>query len=416
MRNRFWRIAIALFFLACFLSISRILDMVGKGFRIPAIVLSLLGISLLASRRAFVFLRSTAGKIMPIFVAWVLLAWLMAGHTPGGLSYIRNLLAGIVLFVAAAGLLTTTADFSKLFTTLACAGVVAASMGIVWGVYRSGRFALRDGAYGDPNYYAMWLLALMPLIWTVVARKPIWARLGGLLVTTLPLFLLIKTGSRAGAISLGAMLIVLFFLSSLKMRVLVGGVAAVAIVVLLAFVPNALKSRLGPSNGPSAEEDSSAARRTLFVTALVMTLNNPLFGLGPGNFARAVVDEGRLRGEEYAPLATHNAYTQISSETGVPGAVLFLLLVAFSVVNVFTLVRQTSPKGATPDGDLHELARGLLLSLTGVCAFMFFLSEGYNSVVLLWLGLASGLRLLLPPPERELEEYEEVTEVENPEA
>jgi len=403
MRNRFRQIAVVLFFSICFLLVSHVFDVVPKSFKIPVVLLALLGISLAASGRGFVFWQTTAGKIMPVFVAWVLLTWLLAGHTMDGRYYMQAFVVGAVLFAAAAGLLNTAADFSKLFMTLACAGVVAALLGVVWSGQHYGRFALRMGAYADPNYYAMGLLAVMPLMWTTVARKALWVRIAGLLAMALPLLLLVKTGSRAAVISIVVMLVVLFLLSSLTARIVIGGLAAVAVVALLAFVPNVLKSRLAPSDAQSAEQNSSAARQTLLVTGLVMTLNNPLLGLGPGNFARAIVDEGRMRGEEYAPLGTHNAYTQISSETGVPGIILFLLLIGFSIVKLVSLLRQTSA-----NDELHELARGMLLSLAGVCIFLFFLSEGYNPLVYLWLGLATGLRRLLPEPEREIEEYEEI--------
>jgi O-antigen ligase len=403
-----WQIAIALFLLYAFLLISRILNVLGNGFKIPAVLLALLGISLLLTRQVFAFWKTPAGKVMPVFVAWVLATWLLAPRAVESWKLMQKILEGAVLF-AASGLLTRTADFTKMFRVLGGAGMVAAGLGLVWGIEKYGRLALRGGPCADPNYYAMTLLATIPLIWSLVARRPIRIRLISLLAGALPFVMLIRTGSRASFVAMGAMLVVLFFLSSLTSRILLASLAAVGFVILVAFVPNALKSRLGgaPTERSGADENSATARGTLLATSLALTVDNPIFGVGPGNFAATVVEEGRSRGLEWAPLGTHNTYTQISSETGFPGMLLFLLLIGFSFKNVVSLVRQTSPKGATPNSELYTLARGLLVSLAGTCTFIFFLGEAYNSVIYFWLGLAAGLRLLLAEPEEEEVEDEE---------
>jgi O-antigen ligase len=380
---------------------SRVLDVAGNSYKIPVVLLALVGVSLLATRRVFDFWKTPAGKVLPIFVGWVLATWMLAPHA-GKERLMQQILEGAVLF-AASGLLTRAGDFERMFRTLAGAGLVAAGLGIVWGRQSYGRLELRSGPNADPNYYAMSLLAMMPIIWTVVARKPLRVRLLGLLAMALPLVTIIRTGSRASFVAIGIILVVLFFLSSLTSRIVIAGVAAVAFVILVAFVPNALRSRLGSAQtGRSgADKDSANARGTLLATGVALTLDNPIFGIGPGNFAETVVEEGRSRGVEWAPLGPHNAYTQISSETGIPGMLLFLLLIGFSFQNVVSVLRQSAPKGATPDAEIQQLARGLLLSLAGTCAFIFFLGEAYNSVIYFWLGLASGLRLLLAEPETE---------------
>jgi O-antigen ligase len=396
-------IAIAVFLLYAFLLTSRVLDVAGNSYKIPVVLLALVAVSLLATRRVFAFWKTPAGKVLPIFVLWVLVTWLLAPHA-GKERLMQKIFEGAVLF-AAAGLLTRAADFEKMFRTLAAAGLVVAGLGLVWSKQSYGRLALRSGPDADPNYYAMSLLAMIPLIWTVVARQQIRIRLLGLLAMALPLVMIIRTGSRASFVAIGIMLVVLFFLSSLTSRIVIAGLAAVAFVILVAFVPNALKGRLGgaQTERSGADKDSANARGTLLATGIALTLDNPIFGVGPGNFAATVVEEGRSQGVEWAALGPHNTYTQISSETGIPGILLFLLLLGFSLQNVILVLRQSAPKGATPDPAIYQLARGLLLSLAGTGAFIFFLGEAYNSVIYFWLGLASGLRLLLPEPEAEEE-------------
>ena len=426
--NRFWQIAIPLFFLTSFFLVSRVLDLTrfldprDKYFRVIAVLLLALAICLVAGRRALVFWKSAAGRVLPFFAAWVTLTYFMTQHSEASFLYWQNTVQGSLLFLAAAGLLTTLADFRKFFATLACAGLTACALGIVWGTVRNGRFALRAGPYSDPNYYAMFLLALAPVIWVLFARKPLWIRLCGMAATALPLLLAVRTISRGGFVGMLAMLLVVFFLSSIKMRILIASLSVVTLVVLLAFLPAALRSRLAAAaritssdanqqpgeEGHIVADNSTVARQTLLGTGIALTLENPLFGVGPGNFGSTVVEFGKTQGLDWAPLNTHNSYTQISSETGIPGVILFLLLIFFSVKNVVSVLRQTSFRGANPDPELHLWAAALLVSFAALFTCMFFLSEGYNLMLYFWLGIASGLKLLLPEPPREEEEFVEI--------
>ena len=96
-------------------------------------------------------------------------------------------------------------------------------------------------------------------------------------------------------------------------------------------------------------------------------------------------------------LTTHNAYTQISSETGIPGLVLYLSFIFFCLKELVSVIR-----GPTPNPELRLLAAGLLVSLTATLTCMFFLSEAYNMMVFFWLGLACGLKTIAPVPTRGL--------------
>jgi hypothetical protein len=60
-----------------------------------------------------------------------------------------------------------------------------------------------------------------------------------------------------------------------------------------------------------------------------MTLERPIFGVGPGNFTAASAEDSKESGETAAWRNTHNAYTQVSSESGFPGLFLFLVIIAY---------------------------------------------------------------------------------------
>ena len=71
------------------------------------------------------------------------------------------------------------------------------------------------------------------------------------------------------------------------------------------------------SNKPDSEAEGSALqRKELFFRSLEVTAKHPLLGIGPGNFP---IISGIWH-------VTHNSYTQISAEGGIPAFVLYLLI------------------------------------------------------------------------------------------
>jgi O-antigen ligase len=327
-------------------------------------------------------------------------------------------LEGALLFLAAAGLLNTVSDYRRFFRILAAAGLLLSVMGIVWGGVINGRHALRAGSYSDPNYYAMALLSVAPILWIAFEWKSWWMKIGGFLVTALPLLLAVRTISRGGFVAMLAMLVVLFFLSSLKMKVIMASIAVLAVVILVAFLPDSVRARVAaaarisiPSGDPSTQNNdqvSVSSRETMLTTSINLTLAYPLLGVGPGNFGPTIVEFGKLQNMHWINLSTHNSYTQLSSETGIPGILLYLLMFGFAVKAVIRTLRRTSSGGAHPNAEIHRWSAGMLILLAADATCMFFLSEGYGMRNFLWFGLASGLQLLLPDDPKEEEEWVEV--------
>lgn len=72
-------------------------------------------------------------------------------------------------------------------------------------------------------------------------------------------------------------------------------------------------------------------RRLLLKESIAVTLRRPIFGVGVGNFPVYVngmnKEEGRLK---EAWHGTHNTYTQLSSETGIPGLAIFIGILVVS--------------------------------------------------------------------------------------
>jgi O-antigen ligase len=400
--NRFRRIALILLFLTSFAEISRVLDF--RPTRIIFGLMALLAISLVTSGRVLVFWKCGAGRALPFFAGWVLLAYRMSEHTEMSSQLVESVFIGALLFLAAAAIPVSVSEFKKMFQVIAAAGLLLCVLSLLRHGYVGGRLVSLWGPYyADPNYFAMALLGVAPIIWVSFAAKPLWMRLCAGFATALPLLLALRTLSRGGFLAMFAMLVIIFFFCSFKTRIVIASVTTLTLVGVLAFLPDTMRNRLasaaripGSQSTPNADSVSVDSRTTLLETSIKFSLEYPVLGVGPGNFGPTLAEFGRLQGFQWLDLGTHNSYTQLSSETGIPGLLLYLLLVFFTLKSLVKALRQTSPRGAYPDPELHRLSAGLLVSVVGTCTCMFFLSEGYGAINLFWFGLANGLRLLLP--------------------
>jgi len=57
----------------------------------------------------------------------------------------------------------------------------------------------------------------------------------------------------------------------------------------------------------------------LFLRSIQLTFEHPILGVGPGEFMDAEAEEAAVAGKKAMWHFTHNSYTELSSETGLPG-------------------------------------------------------------------------------------------------
>jgi len=121
---------------------------------------------------------------------------------------------------------------------------------------------------------------------------------------------------------------IFFALIFLKRSVMLGKalVAIAAIFVLIFFFnSNVITQRLVSSF--NLKEGSNAERYKNWVQAAEIIQDNPLGGVGLGNYARAVDPTAADRSSIYA----HNLFLDIAAETGILSAIIFLLLILISI-------------------------------------------------------------------------------------
>src|SRR5208282_1118084 len=149
---------------------------------------------------------------------------------------------------------------------------------------------------------------------------------------------------------------------------------------------SALRVRLGASveSDVSTLESQSASasqvqRKALLIKSLVVTAQHPLFGVGAGNFQ---VVSGMWH-------ETHNSYTQMSSEAGLPALILYLMILWRAFANVGE-AKQRASAGRDEDGVLW--ASALRASLLGFVVGSVFDSVAYLLFVYFLVAYTSILR------------------------
>lgn len=410
----FWNMAFVFWMATIFILFSRLFDVFLAGFYVPKAVLSLMVLFFLISGRPLFFLKTTGGKIALCFMVWAAFTVIFSVWKSASIQNYTDLLQSMFFFAVAAGLPMTVLDVRKTVSAFAFSGLCAALLSFHFGVDREGRMALAGGSYFDPNYFGMALAAAVPLLWQSAATAQskvtrIFAWLG------MPIIFLVlaKTGSRGAMLAFALMLLLLFLISSVKIKILLLFATAIGLVVLLATLPGYVRERYltlfssdsvaaeSPADNNSSQDrdrlggdiGSTEQRKRLLKESITLTLEHPIVGVGPGNFQTAVFNEATAAGMKHNEwMATHNSYTQISSETGFPGLILVLCLIASSFRNVGVVLKGSSPNGEKPDPVAYATAMSLLLSLTVIVVCVFFLAVAYDFPIYVWAGLTIGLR------------------------
>jgi len=148
--------------------------------------------------------------------------------------------------------------------------------------------------------------------------------------------------------------------------IVIGGF--LAILLLPVLIPSHYGTRLVGIFNPSVDPldlGSAAARKELLKESIQITATHPLFGIGPGNFA----SETRLW------HVTHNTYTQLSAETGLPGLILFLLILR-QVFRNLKDIRKTERFRTDPV--VRTFTGALRASFVGYLLGAFFASYAYE--------------------------------------
>ncbi|MBI3951571.1 MAG: O-antigen ligase family protein [Acidobacteria bacterium] len=219
------------------------------------------------------------------------------------------------------------------------------------------------GLLGGANMLAMVLVQLLPLMLAFFLsplsgyRKPLLVAGFGVGVLAL-----IFTYSRGGWLVFGLTLLILLSMMASR-RVSGSHNGWLGKVVVLVFLLALLAAPLcGHVYTRLTEDDRGSAysRLPMMQVALRIIEDNPLFGVGLGNYVIVMnrYDQGPERIHQNFPWPVHNIYLNITAEIGVLGGLCFLLACLLAMRQGIQALRASDPF-------LRTAAAGLMIGLLG---------------------------------------------------
>ncbi|MGH9444197.1 MAG: O-antigen ligase family protein [Terriglobia bacterium] len=292
----------------------------------------------------------------------------------------------VLIIVVMAMAVTSLARLRKLiFVQSACVAVIAI-ISLKESHLANGRLeGGLNGIYQNPNDLAIAMVLTLPFCLVFLFRGSGGVRKAGwALASLLMAYTVFRTGSRAGLIALvimGALCLWEFGVKEGRSYLLV--VAVLALAIMFVFAGREVIQRFSNTSqyeGNEAAYQSAQQRRQLLIKSLRVTLEHPLFGIGPGNFP---IYSGVWR-------ETHNVYTEFSAEGGIPALVLFLMIYWCAFKNIRE-VKERSPA----QSETAMLANAARAGLAAFALVAFFYPDAYEFFLYFAFAYTTALRQIV---------------------
>jgi O-antigen ligase len=317
-------------------------------------------------------------------------------------------LKSLTAFLVAGALVITFRQCRTALNSIGWGAAIASVIANLTGHAEGDRLVAGRGTLGNSNELAFIMLLGLPFIWLMVADREA-AKVKRLLAFALSgsmIYALVRSGSRAGFIGLCLLCLMLFIRVSIvgKVALLLGGLAmGAAVVTAFPAVVERYKTVFLGSDAVSeaktaleAGEINSAvlsaqARRKLLMDSLKVSEEHPLTGVGIGAFGSYMAAIELARGENPHYQGTHNTYTQVSSEAGVPALICFLGIIVFSFLGLRRVYKRARRSQTNVGRQVSNVTFALLATLTAYSVCVFFDFVAYDATLPLLAGFATAL-------------------------
>ena len=405
---------------------SRILDLGLARLHLPGIALGLAIVAAILGGRIAQVLQSRISFFMAGLSIWLVIAIPGAFWRGGSVEVLTgSWIPTMLLFLVGASVITTAAQCRRALFVFGLATITGAMIVTSRGVESRGRLLLAGSRYANSNTIAIMLLVGMPMVWLLSAGPQVGkvrkALVGGVLV--LMVVALFRTGSREGLVGLVALCATAFVRSRGVGKVAIAFLAVVLALASAVFLPQSVKARLGTIFGPESVQlegpeaasewavttsaaASSQLRLRLLEDSLSVTASHPFLGVGAGNFAPycAAKEKEKARPDRAAWVGTHNTYTQLSSEIGIPGLIFYLGVLAWCMRALQQIVRRARRIPGNQARDIAYMALALHTSFVAFCVVCFFSHMAYEPTMPLMAAITLAMSKTAPDELRRMEE------------
>jgi len=200
-------------------------------------------------------------------------------------------------------------------------------------ILRSRLQGVLSGMYGNPNDLALVIDLSLPLCLALaLTTRSHWKKIAWAVAMLAMIYAVFLTASRGGGIALVVGAVVCLWQLGVKgRRFYLLLLVPAAVISIWQYGGNSLRERFEQTNADTATNrlsteasGSAQQRKELLFQSLKETAQHPLFGVGPGNFE---IVSGIWH-------VTHNSYTQMSAEGGIPAFLLYVLILWRGIANL----------------------------------------------------------------------------------
>lgn len=336
----------------------------------------------LRSRRRLVF--DVSHGIVVSLLALALVSTLFAHEADPALSATLRYGGFVALYFVVSQFVGDFALQRRIAWTLCISASVASLIALESFFFDPGYVYRANLAYGDPNDVAFHLAATLPLAFWLLGQQRAWRPIVLGMITVISLAT-VFTYSRGALVGIGAGILFLM-LTDRKRIPLLAAAGVVTIAAGSLIVRSSPETSLRFEDALRAKQQVAStnvdARLDAYSAAATLAADNPIVGIGPGNFSHHYREvAGFPPGVEHVTVV-HNSYLDVASELGLIGLVLFVAYLALVFFRLTAVVRM--------GGRLGGYASALRISFVITLVAGFTISEQYSAPYWLIGGLATA--------------------------
>ena len=346
-------------------------------------------------RRAF---RLKSAKYYLAFMVLMIIATLFSTWLGGSVMFtVSYLRATFVCLMLLSGLIMTWKELWRLLQVIAVCAAVNVLIGSLLGQFfeESGRSGVQIGTNGNPNDFAAVLMLVLPFLGLIVSapKMNIIARALAFIFIPWGLYRILASASRGAMVGLTVATIYLILKLPRRFQFPAVLAAVLGCLMLIPLMPKGVTQRLSSFNtGTQETVESTHARIVLLQRSLLYTVERPLFGVGPQQFPNFEGKGAGKGGVDQTILwyGTHNSYTEISSENGIPAFICYILALIYSyrlILRIYQRTRRRKP--SLKVARLNRAALFTLVAMVGFFTTIFFNNFGYMVFTPILIGLAA---------------------------
>jgi len=246
------------------------------------------------------------------------------------------------------------------------------------------------GMGADPNDFGMIQVIILPFIVTLFRAEKSWVKRAFLVISILSvLYCVTRTMSRGTFISF----VVVSTISLFRSRRSFIAILAICPLLLLLYMktPASYWERVTTSFSAFLNEEahvgsSIEARIATWSDCVVLIENNPILGVGIGNFIPATTEyEYELDLKSSGKNVAHNTFLEIAADSGLIRLGIFIYMILYALRLALASERSFRDQ---QNEQMALIAQGLFIGLVGYSACSMFLSQQFSRLLFILLGLA----------------------------